>query len=185
MRFIQTIVASWIAVVLCTTGCATLMPTKHSAPPRQSVAPATNSTDDPAISIPESGAGPVGVGVNKPGANAQSGVSPTVSDQPPERTVRGQTPRNWFAPVNEPTAGNSDHWRRPMQASGEPVTRGQSPSYGYPAPQNYQPQGGYNNGSPVAEMVQYPLPAPPPAFPGVLPPGNAEPLMQPEVPLPP
>jgi outer membrane protein insertion porin family len=117
--------------------------------------------------------------------NHSSAVEPKSDEQEPERIVRGQSPRDWFAPANEPTAGSSDHWRRPMQVSGEPVMRGQSPAYGYPAPTNYPPQGGYNNNSPVAQMVQNPLPEPLPAFPGVLPEGNADPLLQPAVPLPP
>ncbi|HUG69790.1 MAG TPA: BamA/TamA family outer membrane protein [Pirellulaceae bacterium] len=177
MRFIQTIAASWIAVVLGTAGCATLTPTKQHAPPRVPHTPQASSSDAPVISVPDTGASSVGGGM-KPIAN-------TVGGQQSEPVVRGQSPRNWFAPVNEPTAGSSDHWRQPMRASGEPVTRGQSPGYGYQTPANYQPQGGYYNNSPVAQMVQSPLPEPPPAFPGVLPPGNAEPLMQPQIPLPP
>lgn len=184
MRFIQTIAASWIAVVLCTAGCATLTPTKHHAPRYAPSNPNTSAIGEPAISIPGTGTSSAGLGVNEPGVHAQGTASPTAAEQQPAPIVRGQSPRDWFAPVNEPTAGNSDHWRRPMQVSGEPVTRGQSPGYGYQSPTSYQPQGGYN-GSPVAQMVQNPLPEPPPAFPGVLPPGNAEPLIQPQVPLPP
>jgi len=180
LRFIQTIVASWIAAVLCTAGCATLTPTKPHAQPHAPRTSPARSVDAPAISIPETGTSAVGVGMNH-----SSAVEPKSDEQKSERIVRGQSPRDWFAPANEPTAGSSDHWRRPMQVSGEPVMRGQSPAYGYPAPTNYPPQGGYNNNSPVAQMVQNPLPEPLPAFPGVLPEGNADPLLQPAVPLPP
>ncbi len=200
MRSIKSIVASWIAVVLCTAGCATLTPTKHHPPrhvPPAPNTPNTRATAEPTISVPDTGTNSVGVEANQPAANkppenapvsdAPVSDAPAAGEQSPAPIVRGQSPRNWFAPVNEPTAGSSDHWRRPMQISGEPVTRGQSPGYGYQSPMNYQPQGANNgyNSSPVAQMVQNPLPAPPPAFPGVLPEGNGDPLMQPQIPLPP
>ena len=140
--------------------------------------------DEPEISVPETGASADGIVVNKPGTSEQGSNTRPSTKLSSERVVRGQSPRNWFAPINEPTAGSSEHMRRPMQISGEPITRGQSPGYGYPSPTNYQPQGGYYD-SPVAQMVQNPLPEPPPAFPGVLPPGNGEPLIQPQIPLPP
>ncbi|MCA9145614.1 MAG: BamA/TamA family outer membrane protein [Planctomycetales bacterium] len=184
MRFTQTIAASWIAGVLCATGCATLTPTKPSASPLSSYAPQSRAMDEPEISVPETGASADGIVVNKPGTSAQGSNTRPSTKLSSERVVRGQSPRNWFAPINEPTAGSSEHMRRPMQISGEPITRGQSPGYGYPSPTNYQPQGGYYD-SPVAQMVQNPLPEPPPAFPGVLPPGNGEPLIQPQIPLPP
>ncbi|MEX0819445.1 MAG: BamA/TamA family outer membrane protein, partial [Pirellulaceae bacterium] len=185
MRFIHTIVASWVAAVLCTSGCATLSPTKQYIPSYAPQPRNSHSSSGPAVSIPETGTSAVGAGVS-----TQRAGSTPADETESERVVRGQSPRNWFAPANEPSAGSSDHWRQPMQASGAPSTRGQSPGYGYQPPAynqpqpGYQPQAGYND-SPVAQLVQNPLPAPPPAFPGVVPPGNAEPLMQPQIPLPP
>ncbi len=133
-----------------------------------------------------------------PSATASPPVTPSVPYTPPQApVVRGQSPRNWFAPVNEPTAGSADHLRLPMRASGEPILRGQNPGYGYPStgngyqPQpNYQPQPGYApqvdyNRSTVEQFVQEPLPAPITQFPGVLPHGNGDPLLPPEIPLPP
>jgi outer membrane protein insertion porin family len=68
--------------------------------------------------------------------------------------------------------------RFPMQASGAPVLRGQNPGYGYAPQTNYDE-------SPVMQFAQETIPTPGPQFPGVVPPGYAEPLMQPGIPLPP
>jgi len=91
--------------------------------------------------------------------------------------------------LNSTIPGSQDHLRYPMQASGAPVIRGQDPGPGY------QPQPTYNsappaqpspyNQSPVMQLLQEPLPAPAPPFPGLLPPGNFDPVLQPPQPLPP
>jgi len=131
LRFIKSIVASWIAVVLCTAGCATLTPTtiirRGACPPRAEHARNRRARNQHL----RDGYELRGVEANKPGVHAPGTSAPATGQQQPAPIVRGQSPRDWFAPVNEPTAGNSDHWRRPMQVSGEPVTRGQSPGYGY------------------------------------------------------
>lgn len=158
MTFPKTIVASWIAAVLCTVGCTTLTPTKPIAPPHRSRTPQTNAVEEPTISLPEGDEGNEPQAVSKPGTSLQGVDENQTSSPQSERVVRGQSPRNWFAPINEPTAGSSDHWRRPMQVSGEPVTRGQSPGYGYPVSGGYAPQNGYYD-SPVAQMVQNPFPS--------------------------
>ncbi|MBC8352484.1 MAG: BamA/TamA family outer membrane protein [Planctomycetes bacterium] len=176
-------VASWIAIVLCTAGCATLTPTRHNTLHSAALTSNAALASEPEISIPESDDGSVGMPFYV-GLPPEDSTSPAAEDQRPKRIIRGQSPRDWFAPVNQPTAGNSDHLRGPMRASGQPITRGQSPAYGYQSPTNYQPQAGYNS-SPVAQFVQTPLPEPPPEFPGVVPPGNGAPLIQPQVPLPP
>lgn len=164
-------------------GCATLTPTRHNTTGPAPLIRDASRANEPVISVPQSATGSNGPSVGL-GLPPQAASTPATDARESDRVIRGQSPRNWFAPVNEPTAGGSDHWRQPMRASGQPVTRGQSPGYGYPATTNYQTPGGYN-GSPVGPLAQNTLPEALPTFPGVVPPGNASPLLQPEIPLPP
>ncbi len=185
MKAIQTIVATWIAVVLVTTGCATLAPTQQPFMPTAAITQ-SSAVAEPTVSIPgtqsnqavRTGVSIEGVELDHSGTPRTTTMHPA-TNPPSRRVIRGQNRRDWFAPINEPAPGTSEHLRRPMQVSGQPITRGQSPG-GY----GYQPQAGYG-GSPVAQLAQSPLPTPPPSFPGVVPPGNADPLLQPQVPLPP
>jgi len=92
----------------------------------------------------------------QPGSNPTPSASPTgptysagrpVSEPaaPPStqgNVIRGQTPSNTTL-KNSMVAGGEEHWRLPMQASGQPVTRGQNPYPQTNYPQNPYPQNTY------------------------------------------
>lgn len=140
-RFRRTSVSSSMVLAVLLAGCATV------APPTFAPAvtyPAARVTDLP----------PQGTGTTGPASEPGVGV------------IRGQTPVSpgvqltQYTPPNSATAGSDDHLRFPMQASGEPVLRGQDAS-------SYYQGAPYSNASPVESYVQEPLPAPAPAFPGI------------------
>ncbi|MBP89123.1 MAG: hypothetical protein CMJ64_20805 [Planctomycetaceae bacterium] len=108
-------------------------------------------------------------------APATNTAPPATQTLPP--VIRGQTTPNQLRRPNSVSAGSDDHMRLPMLPVGEPVLRGQD------SPFAAQMQPGYNQ-SPVERLAQQPLP-PNAQFPGVLPPGNADPLAGPVEPLPP
>lgn len=118
-----------------------------------------------------------------PVAATASPTRPTTTVERPTTSqtgavVRGQAPSSHFLPSNSPSPGSDDHMRLPMLPIGEPVLRGQD------SPFAAQMQPGYDR-SPVERFAQQPIVQPVAPFPGVLPPGNAEPLAGPVQPLPP
>jgi len=155
-------IGNCLAVAALATGCAT-------APPATSalLAPAT-TTVRPA---PVRAAQPTG---------SRARPAPVVAPAAFRNPVTTASPQS----KNEPAAGNSEHMRFPMAASGAPVLRGQNPVPGQNPASGFQAPADYNR-SPVEQFAQEPLPTPSPQFPGVVPPGSVNPLVQPNVPLPP